>query len=256
MLLGLIYLAMFRCGADLKDTCTTPGKIAITFDDGPVSNGTSRILEEAQELGIKLTFHFTVHQKAKGNIGPIYRRAVEDGHTVGLRLNPGRDYDTMTPEEIDDDVERQVEAIDNLTGTKIMYAKAPIKDGQANQDVYNILHQQGILLTSYTFCPYDYPDPMGEFESLVKTANPKYESFIVLLHDQRESETPYLSEIVEIGEKNGYNFVNMDECLGGYTGESGSEAPFKPRTAKGGVQSLSTAMFTFFIVIFVTSFWK
>jgi len=236
MLLGLLYLVFSRC-TDLRDTCTRAGIIAINFTDGPVKNVTNTILDEADELGIKLTFTFTVHQKAKGNIGPIYERVVKRGHNVGLRLNPSRDYDTMTREEIEDDVDRQVEAIDKLSDSKIRCASAPIKDGQGNSDVYDILHQQGILLTSYTFCPYDYEDPMGEFEEMIKTSNPRYDSFIVLLHDQTEGEVPYLRNIVKIGEDNGYKFVNMDECLGDYKGEDSSGGSFQSRSGKGGIES-------------------
>lgn len=230
LLLGLLYIMASRC-VDLRQTCVHGGMIAIVFADGPVKDVTSRILEDAEDLGVKLTFYFTVHQKAKGNVGQVYRRAVEDGHTVGLELNPHRDYDSMSPDEIDDDVGRQIETIDRLAGTKIKYGTSKVVDGQVSPELYNAMIHNGVLLTYYEFCPYDEEDPLGEFDNMTRGANPKHDSFIVLMHDAYEGQTPYLKKMVEIGKKNGYSFVNMDECLGGYKAEeSGTGEVFKPRS--------------------------
>ena len=119
-----------------------------------------------------------MNQKSKGNISGIYKNAIDQGHTVGLQVNPNRDYDDMDADEIDDDVARQLDAIKNLTDTDLKYAKGPVTDGEPNPDLYNVLAQNDITMPYYNFCPYDHDDPMGEFESTIRTSNPKYELFI------------------------------------------------------------------------------
>jgi peptidoglycan/xylan/chitin deacetylase (PgdA/CDA1 family) len=189
-----------------------------------------------------------VNQKSKGNISGIYKNAIDQGHTVGLQVNPNRDYDDMDADEIDDDVARQLDAIKNLTDTDVKYAKGPVTDGEPNADLYNVLAQNDITMPYYNFCPYDHDDPMGEFESTIRTSNPKYDSFMVLLHDKQEADTPYLREIVELGRENGYEFVNMDQCLGDYKPEDGGDG-FKPKDKTAGVQSIGSTFLPLLVVL-------
>ncbi|ADM12536.1 chitooligosaccharide deacetylase-like protein [Encephalitozoon intestinalis ATCC 50506] len=221
-MLHLLYLAFALCH-EVPDVCTSSGMIAINFVDGPVRGVTDKVLNTLEELGVKATFSFTVNQKAVGNVGQLYRRAVNEGHTVGLRVDPRMDegYQDMSQEALEDNIDREIDTIDGLSGTEVRYASVPISNGEVSSELYTILTQRGVLPLGYTFCPYDYDDPIAEFEAMIEGSDPKHHSFIILMHDGQEGDTSRLEKMVEIGEKKGYTFTNMDECLRGYKGSPG-----------------------------------
>ncbi|CAD25961.1 similarity to chitooligosaccharide deacetylase [Encephalitozoon cuniculi GB-M1] len=251
MLLCLLYFTSSWCsGSDVPDVCTNSGMIAINFVDGPVRGVTDRILNTLDELGVKATFSFTVNQKAVGNVGQLYRRAVEEGHNVALRVDPSMDegYQCLSQDALENNVDREIDTIDGLSGTEIRYAAVPICNGQVNSEMYNILTERGVLPVGYTFCPYDYDDPVGEFESMIEGSDPKHHSFIILMHDGQEADTSRLENMVKIGKDKGYRFVNMDECLQGYKGAPGD--PELSLRGKG-VESIGKGFLPFFLMMLV-----
>lgn len=203
----------------IPDKCMESGVIALTFDDGPTAY-TANVLDQLDELGVKATFHFTVQNIVRGGIANLMRRATEEGHTVGLRVNPTRDYDEMDAKSIDEDINGQVKVLQNESGEEIKFARAPAPDMIVNEDVYNALTKDGIIQTGYTYCFYhDSPDAdeaITLFSKILDTSSPKYESFIILLHEEMEKSFPLLEDIVTLGKKNGYEFVTMEQCLGNY----------------------------------------
>lgn len=204
----------------------SPGLIAITFDDGPTGY-TTDILEQLDDMDCPATFHFTTQNRARGNIRGVYKRAIEENHTVGLRVNPGRDYSGMSAEEIEDDIQAQIEAIKDATGEEnVKYARAPVEYGDVNPEVYNAFMKNNMTQTGYMYCLYDdASDPdeaIANYTNILNDSNPKYDSFIFLLHDEKEKTFPLLQEMVEIGREKGYEFVTMDQCLSGYSPEEGT----------------------------------
>lgn len=245
-MLWILYFASCWC-EDVPDVCTTSGMIAINFVDGPVRGITDRVLNTLDELGVKATFSFTVNQKAVGNVGQLYRRAVNEGHTVGLRTDPRMDESCqdLSRDALEEHVDREIDTIDGLSGTEVRYASVPITNGEVNSEMYSILTERGVLPLGYTFCPYDYDSPIEDFESMIEGSDPKHHSFIILMHDGQEGDTTRLERMVKIGEDRGYRFVNMDECLKGYKG-----APGEPEIAlRGkGVESVATFL-PFFMLL-------
>ncbi|EJW01818.1 hypothetical protein EDEG_03695 [Edhazardia aedis USNM 41457] len=205
--------------ASLPDKCVDNGVIAITFDDGPTGH-TEYVLDQLDELGVKATFHFTTQNIVRGNIASLMRRAVEDGHTVGLRVNPKRDYTEMDEDAIKEDLEGQIKVINKECNEKIRFARAPTPDAQINEDVFNALQDKKIIQTGYTYCFYhdaeDADEAVSQLEKILETSSPQYESFIFLLHEEMEKTFPLLEDIVRLGRKKGYEFVNYDECFAGF----------------------------------------
>lgn len=212
-----IIIDLIRC--TLPDKCMESGVIALTFDDGPTAY-TANVLDELEELDVKATFHFTVQNVARGGIADLMRRAAEEGHTVGLRVNPKRDYDTMDGNDISNDIKSQIKALESESDDKIKFARAPAPDGIVNDEVYNTFVKEGIVQSGYTYCFYheasDPDEAISQFSKILDTSSPQFESFIILLHEEMEKTFPLLKDIVQLGKKKGYQFVTMEECLKGY----------------------------------------
>jgi peptidoglycan/xylan/chitin deacetylase (PgdA/CDA1 family) len=232
------YFLQSQCEV-LKDCCTKPGLIAITFDDGPVGY-TSKVLDTLDNNNCKATFHFTTHTRAKGNIKGLYRRAIDDGHTVGLRVHPGRNYDAMTSNEVSKEMQTQANALKDAVGEDVRYARAPVENGEPNYDVYNSLAKRNITQTGYMYCLYDDAqtpeEAISNYTTILKDSNPKYDSFIFLLHDQMEEGFPLLEDMITIGRNMGYEMVTLDQCLSGYSAKGGDKKSGKKQ--KSGVDAL------------------
>lgn len=245
----VFFTALTRVsGIILKDTCMSPGVIAITFDEGPTGH-TADILEELDDLDCPATFHFTVQNRSRGNIRSLYKRAVDENHTVGLRVNPGRDYNSMSADEIDEDIEAQIEALKDATGGEdVKFGRAPVDYGDVNQDVYNTFMKNNITQTGYMYCLYDDAndpdDAIANYKNILNDSNPKYDSFIFLLHDEKEKSFPLLRDMVEIGREKGYEFVTLEQCLSGYSPEEGTYEGRKKKRKSGTAEALNTAVFT------------
>lgn len=217
-----ILIKLISC--ELPTKCVENGYIAITFDDGPTAH-TEKVLDQLDELGVVATFHFTVQNIVRSNIAGLMRRAVAEGHTVGLRVNPGRNYDSMESDSIQKDIEGQIRVLTNETGEDIKFARAPAPDNMVNEDVYEALKKEKIIQSGYTFCFYhdaeNSDQAVEQLEKIMETSSPSYESFIFLLHEEMEKSFPLLEDIVRLGKKHNYEFVTLDDCLKGYKpGES------------------------------------
>ena len=64
-----------------KDDITNRSRIYLTFDDGPSSNVTPRILDILKQNGIKATFFICDYSAGKK---PIILRMINEGHTIGI----------------------------------------------------------------------------------------------------------------------------------------------------------------------------
>lgn len=247
-LLKLIYCT-------LPDKCMNNGVIAITFDDGPTAY-TAKVLDQLDSLGVKATFHFTVQNVVRGGIADLMRRAVEEGHTVGLRVNPKRNYEDMDAETINDDIKGQLRVLTKEIDQEVKFARAPAPDNIVNDDVYDALKKQKIIQSSYSYCFYhDAEDPdeaISQLEKILETSSPEYESFIFLLHEEMEKTFPLLEEIVKLGNKKKYSFVTMDECLEGYKPGSvvipGNASTLSSKSGASSIDLVPFALLCFLIV--------
>ncbi|KAF9764121.1 Polysaccharide deacetylase domain-containing protein [Nosema granulosis] len=232
-----ILWQIINVACQLPRSCTNAGIIAITFDDGP-TNYTFTILEIARQNNIKLTFHFTIHQRMTGDLTDIYKLVIEEGHTLGLRVNPTRDYDNMDYNQVEVDINKQVCAINKSSGSKIKFARAPEMDSLYNQDIYTVLYNDNITQTSANFSVVGFPDPLKEFEEMICASNPEFDSFIVQMHDSQEENDQYLQDFINIGLENGYTFVNLEDCLGDYKPENTSGGNKRSKLSSDGVADI------------------
>ncbi|KRH94475.1 chitin deacetylase, partial [Pseudoloma neurophilia] len=170
---------------------------------------------------VPATFHFSTQYINRNNIAAKVDQAVDQDHEIGLQLDPSRNYDDMSNEEIKEEITTQLDVLSEATGTKIKYARAPVESGETNQAVYNTLKNKGIVQSYYTVCPYHQADDVESAEnyidSIFKQSNPKYDSFIFQLQDEREKDFPIMEHnIIKKGKKEGYEFVTLQKCLDGY----------------------------------------
>lgn len=232
----------------LPDRCMKAGYIALTFDEGPTAY-TSHVLEILENENVPATFHFTTQYINRPNIASKIDQTVEEDHLIGLKLSSSRNYDDMDADEVKDEIETQLDVLSETTGKKIKYVRAAVEDGETNQNIYQTLQKKGIIQTGYTYCFYHETDDIDSAEvyidKLFKQTNPKYDSFIFLLHEEKEKDFPILEYLIKKGKKAGYEFVTLEKCLQNY--KPGTHVNIKRKSKKS--KNISSLLYIIFSIL-------
>ncbi len=185
-------------------------QIYLTFDDGPSTKVTGKVLDVLKEENVKATF-FIVSDRVAGREN-ILRRAAEEGHTLGVH-SASHVYSQIyaSQEAFLRDVETCANVIERVTGIKPSVYRFP-GGGDAHRSAYaNLLRERGYRVVSWNAVCGDEEIPHASAETLlgesVKTAQGKQPA-VLLLHDSaphRET-ADALPEIIRYFKEQGYVF--------------------------------------------------
>ncbi|KAI5180873.1 hypothetical protein NEOKW01_1114 [Nematocida sp. AWRm80] len=214
-------------GMKAPNQCVSKGMIALVFSDGPVES-TDSVLNTLQTEGISATFMFSTVNIDISGVADVIRKAVSEGHTVGLRTNPAYSFSSMCEQDIRDAITMELNVLDQVTQQRTEYISVNQPDVK-DQTVLQIIDELGLILIDYNYDMYgtstDCDEMMERWDLKLRSMLPQQTSYIVLGHDQRESELRLIPDVVEAGCSAGFVFVNMDQCLNGATME-GDPCPF------------------------------
>ena len=185
----------------------------LTFDDGPDSDNTARILDVLKEYNVKATF-FVIYKDYKTE-RELYKRIVDEGHTIGVHTashNYNKIYGSV--DAYLSDFERISEQIEKTTGVKPEIFRFPGGSINAyNAAIYRELIAE-MVRRGYTY--YDWNVSSGDAAASyvskadivdnVLNKNKKLSKKIVLMHDGKGHGTTAdaLPEIIEGLQKQGY----------------------------------------------------
>ena len=155
-------------------------KIAITFDDGPSPAWTPQLLDGLKERNVKATF-FLIGENAKNN-PELVKREAEEGHLTN-------------------------EVITGITGEEVSYMRPPFGVWQKNLE-----RKLDVMPVLWTIDPLDWTTD-NEDEIINKVVTQAGENDIILLHDCYESSVNAALRIVDILQKEGFEFVTVDELI-------------------------------------------
>lgn len=212
----MIFFMLLAYAKNLPETCVRSGNIALTIDEGPTEH-TMHILDVLEKENVKATFHFNTLARGP-HVNEIYKRVVADGHDVGLRTHPGREYTNEdNPDDIGEDISNQIDYLEHKLNKRIKYARSPLNGSLPVESVHLYFTNRGIIQTAYSYCPYDTSgDPEDALKEFLAPTNPKLDSFIIQLYDQRLGDEENLSELIKIIRDKNYKIVKLSECLDGY----------------------------------------
>lgn len=194
----------------------------LTFDDGPTEN-TRKILDFLKANDIKATF-FVIGTEGYDD---VYKRIVDEGHTIGIHSNTHR-YDQIykSKEAFMKDINALSDRIYNLTGVRSNIFRFPGGSNNTISKRYNKTDIMGQLTDTIEQEGYHYFDWNVDsldasastqdkdiiVQSVIEGARDKNNA-IILMHDAAAKTTTVeaLPEIVEGLRKQGYIFDKMDE---------------------------------------------
>ncbi len=179
-------------------------RVYITFDDGP-SSKTNEILDILDEYDVKATFFVT--GKADSRYADVYKRIVNDGHTLGMHSYSHRYselYESLT--SFQTDLHKLQTFLYESTGVWSTYYRFP--GGSSNtvskadmKELINYLELENITYYDWNVASGDDRDGITKdmIVSNVMTGVPKFENSMILLHDASDKQATIdaLPEIIE-----------------------------------------------------------
>lgn len=177
--------------------------IAFTFDDGPNTTTTKKLLNSLDKYDAKVTF-FVLGSRVEAN-KEVLKRAYEEGNDIGSHTYSHKDLTTLKAKELEKEINKTNEKVKQIIGVEPIYLRPPY--GSINNHVKNkyIMH---------TICwNIDSLDWKNKNRNKIKkmiVSNAR-DGAIVLLHDiYEESVNGALLAMKEL-QKKGYNFVTITE---------------------------------------------
>lgn len=187
-----------------EEDVDTP-KIAITFDDGPDPYCTEQLLDGLKERGAKASF-FVMGKQAEA-YPELIRRMQAEGHLIGnhtySHIQLGKDNREIFKQEL----VKTNELLRDITGEEPQYVRPPY--GSWDKSFETELTMFPVL---WTIDPMDWCS--SDVKGIVRKVTEKAEeNAVILMHDEYESTVTAALEIVDILQKQGYEFVTVDEIL-------------------------------------------
>lgn len=184
---------------------TEAPKIALTFDDGPSANYTPKLLDGLKKRDVKATF-FLIGENVKKN-PEIVKRMSEEGHLIGNHTYHHVEITKVSDEKAYEEIMSTNEAIYEITGQQTEYMRPPFGLWQKNLE-WNL----DILPVMWSIDPLDWTT--GNVDEIVnKVVTEAGENDIILLHDCYDSSVEAALRIVDILQKEGFQFVTADELM-------------------------------------------
>lgn len=182
-----------------------PPKIAITFDDGPSSQCTGRLLDGLKERNVKATF-FLIGENAKEN-PELVKRLDEEGHLIGNHTYHHVEITKVSDEEAKKEILDTNEVITSITGKSVEYMRPPFGLWQRNLEM-----EIEVLPVMWTIDPLDWTTENVD-EIVNKVVTEAEENDIILLHDCYDSSVDAALRIIDILQKKGFEFVTVDQLI-------------------------------------------
>lgn len=180
-------------------------KIALTFDDGPHPVYTPRLLDGLKEREVKATF-FVVGKNIVGN-EEVVKRMDEEGHLIGNHTFNHVQINLLNEKEAKKELKKTSDMIREITGAETEFIRPPFGEMKKNMDL-----GEPMIPVLWTIDPLDWRNQ--NVDKVVKQVVTKVkENDIILLHDYYDSSVEAALKIVDILQKEGFEFVTVEELI-------------------------------------------
>lgn len=179
--------------------------IAITFDDGPSDRYTGRLLDGLKERNVKASF-FLIGENAEEN-SELVERIYKEGHLIGNHTYSHVQMTHLSEEAAVGEIEKTDQVISAITGEHVAYMRPPFGAWQRELEV-----RMEVLPVLWSVDPLDWTTENVD-EIVSKVVTEVEEGDIILLHDCYASSVEAALRIVDILQKEGYEFVTVDRLL-------------------------------------------
>lgn len=207
-------------------TCSTPGVIALTYDDGPYV-WTSQLLDILDSYAIKGTFFITANNLGKGNLddpnlpwAAALRRMYANGHQIASHTMDHLDLDALSESNRQLQMTGFETIMRGILGRYPTYMRPPYS--RCSSACLATLSFLGYHCIFWDLDTDDYnnatPGLIKKSKDIVSTAisgaDRRYRGFISIAHDIHHQTVFNLTlHQITAGLEAGFRFVTLGECL-------------------------------------------
>ena len=196
-----------------------PGKIALTFDDGPDPKWTPQILDILKRENVPATF-FVIGKNGQA-YPDLLRRMVNEGHEIGNHTFTHPNLGEVPIRLAELELNATQRLIESVTGRSTVLCRPPFfGDAEADKpeevEPAFLAQQLGYLVVGLRIDPDDWKLPVTADEIVQRTlkrtedTNPETRGQVVLLHDSggdRSATVAALPEMIHQLRAKGFQFV-------------------------------------------------
>ena len=209
------YFAVHRLGDSTKK------QIALTFDDGPDPVWTPKVLQVLSRYGVRATF-FLVGQQVQ-NQPEIVNDEMAGGHVLGSHTWSHTDITDLSPDRLRHELDITQRAIESVTGHQTLLFRTPYSvdncptDGPDLSQLYEVT-KMGYTTVGADIDSQDFTKP--GVDKMIHTVTSQLgsgPSHVILFHDagtDRQQTVDALDKLIPMLQKQGYEFVTIDELIG------------------------------------------
>ena len=185
-------------------------RVALTFDDGPSSECTPRLLDILKKENVKATF-FLVGKNIKEN-EDIVIRMKNEGHLIGNHTFNHPNVIGMSEEQFGKELSMVSDKFKEITGKEMTkFYRAP--QGKLSFDNLKMAQKLGYKTFFWSLAYVDWntdaqPTKEEAFSKLLTRVHP---GAIVLLHNTSSTNGEILDELLEKWEDMGYKFGKLQD---------------------------------------------
>jgi peptidoglycan/xylan/chitin deacetylase (PgdA/CDA1 family) len=183
--------------------------IAMTFDDGPSSANTPRLLDLAAKDHIKLTF-FLIGENA-ARLPLLVQRELAEGHEVGNHSYTHPVMSKMSDDAIRAEIQKTQDAIIAASGYRPTLMRPPYGAMTARQRLW-VSQEFGVKIILWEVDPLDWkrPGPAVVAARIIAAVRP---GSIILSHDIHSQTVDAMPEVFDTLLAKGYKFVTVSELI-------------------------------------------
>jgi len=198
--------------------------IAMTFDDGPHSTNTAKLLDMAAKRHIKLTF-FVLGQCVQENPA-VLQREVAEGHEIGNHSWSHPNLAKLSYEAVRSQLRRTDDLIVKTAGVKPKLMRPPYGELTRRQCI-SVNHDFNYKVVLWDVDPLDWrrPGPSVVASRIIAGARP---GSIILSHDIHPPTIEAMPQVFDALLAKGFKFVTVSELLAMNKGGERPEATDHP----------------------------
>jgi cellulose synthase/poly-beta-1,6-N-acetylglucosamine synthase-like glycosyltransferase/peptidoglycan/xylan/chitin deacetylase (PgdA/CDA1 family)/spore germination protein YaaH len=212
-----------------------PNEVSLSFDDGPDSKWTPKILDILKQKNVKGTF-MIIGEEAAQNVS-LLKRIVREGHEIGNHTWSHPDISDISPRQLDLQVKLTESLFSSKAGVQPLYFRPPYDideepetDDQA-RPVVPVQHDGYIVIGNkidtddWLEHPRKTPQEMAESvlsQLQVMKTKPQFRGSVILMHDgggDRSATVAALPYLIDTLRAHGYTFVPVSTLMGKTTAE-------------------------------------
>lgn len=204
-----------------------PGKLALSFDDGPDPRWTPRIVNILKQKGAVGTF-FVIGEEAN-QYDNIVKREYALGDEIGNHTFTHPDFETITKPDLDIQLNLTELLLESSLGVKTTLFRPPYgidhqPESASEIQMLPVPQDMGYVIVGARVDPHDWGEPDGgpppPVDTIVRRVVDQVEGHdgnIILLHDgggDRSHTVAALPQIIDQLRAKGYQFESVSQLLG------------------------------------------